>query len=117
MPPDAVTTTQATSLIDQLPPQIAPYFIVAALVWWLTRATYKDTSQGQTALLDRYEARLDKLERTLANVTQDLEDSREAEMRCRERMDALEAKYKKQLAGLKQDIEQLRREQSEPMPA
>lgn len=143
MPPEATpqTTTPAadpTGYLDQLPPEVAPYVVLAIIVWWLTRSAYKD----QTQLLDRYETRMDQFERTLSNLTQDLEqkereladarrdldrlqrelaDARDAEERCSARMEEMEERYQERIAELKDkiaelehEIDQLRSERSEP---
>lgn len=115
MPPDAVTTTEATSLLDRLPPDVVGYVVLGLIVWWMTRAAYRDTSQARDDLLDRLEARLDQTERSLAAVTHDLAQSRRTEHECRARMDALEKKYEARIAELEHEVQQLRGEISEPM--
>lgn len=115
MPPDAVTTTEATSLLDRLPPDVVGYAVLGLIVWWITRAAYRDTSQARDDLLDRLESRLDQTERSLAAVTHDLAQSRRTEHECRARMDALEKKYELRIAELEHEVSQLRGEISEPM--
>jgi len=101
-------TEQATDMLDQLPPEVAPYVIVAVIIWWLTRATYKDSSQGHARLLDRYEARFKQLE-------QAVERAEAAEDRCTERMEQLERRYERRIEELEREIDQLRVELSEPI--
>lgn len=117
VPADTLTPVEAGTILDRLPPDISGYAVLAIVVWWLTRASYKDTSTASQALLDRLEARLDQTERALSAVTQDLEHSRRQEHECRRRMGALEAKYERRIAELEHEVQQLRREYSEPMAA
>jgi len=97
-------TEQASDMLDQLPPEVAPYVIVAVIIWWLTRATYKDSSQGQAQLLDRYEVRFKQLEGSLSNVSQDLEAKNK---KLDEKNEELEAKNG-ELGKLRVEVAELR---------
>lgn len=126
----------AKSYLDRLPPGVAGYVVLALIVWWLTRKTYKDSTADRDQLLDRYETRFVQIESALSNVSQELEQKtkeleaaradladvreklREAEARenrCTERMEALEARYEKRIAELEHEIDVLREERSEPL--
>jgi len=115
MTPDKIPP-EANGILDRLPPDVAGYVVLGLVVWWMTRAAYREVSKDRGALLDRLEARLDQTERSLAAVTQDLDQSRRSEHDCRERMDALEAKYERRIAELEHEVQQLRGENSDTWP-
>lgn len=125
MTPDAVTTTNATSLLDRLPPELVGPVIFGLIVWWLTRNAYRETSRDRGALLDRLESRLNQTETALAEVSQiveskddritDLTDalaelrvqlaaSQAAEHSCVARIERLEARYEARIAELEHEI-------------
>lgn len=125
--------TEATA---HLPPSVAGYVVLAAVVLWMARKVYGETGATQQALLDRYSARMDQVEVTLANLTQELDEknadlsralrdladlrvelaaAQASEKRCAHRMERLEARYEKRIAELEHEIDQLRAQMSEPV--
>lgn len=131
-----MTEITVTDAAAHLPPGIAGYVVLAAIVLWMARRTYGETGAAKEKLLDRYAARLDQVEHTLSHLTQeldqknraleraleqieelrlDLAEAREAEERCSDRMERLEARYEKRIAELEDEIDCLRAQLSEPM--
>jgi len=126
MPPETIPPEAANGILDRLPPDVVGYVVLGLIVWWMTRAAYREVSKDRGALLDRLEARLDQTERSLAAVTQDLDESRRSERASHDRLDAMEAKYErrsaeieekyeKRIAELEHEVALLRGEVSEPI--
>jgi len=123
MPPETIPPEAANGILDRLPPDVAGYVVLGLIVWWMTRAAYREVSKDRGALLDRLEARL-KLAEQAERASRDRMDAMEARYESRiseieakyERRNAeIEAKYEKRIAELEHEVALLRGEVSEPI--